>query len=136
MGSSRVRGRVRGHVLSLGTLQESQSREHLFKECTTWTKEIRELWSAVGEASGRREEAKDRYKSRKGFGYRVRQARARPRNTSIRGLLSDDRYTEAVLAFWEQRGWGRSKKEQFVNKRGRLPPRPPELRPGSEGAVA
>jgi hypothetical protein len=42
---------------------------------------------------------RDRLKSRKGFGYRVRQARARPSNTSITDLLSDDRYTEAVLAF-------------------------------------
>ena len=92
-----------------------QSREHLFKECTTWTKEIRELWSAVGEASGRREEAKDRYKSRKGFGYRVRQARARPSNTSIRGLLSDDRCTEAVLAFLGETGVGEVK-ERAIRK--------------------
>ena len=28
-----------------------QSREHLFKECTAWTSEIRKLWTAVGEAS-------------------------------------------------------------------------------------
>ena len=33
------------------------------------------------------------------FGFRVRQARARPSNTTIRGLLSDDRSTEAVLVF-------------------------------------
>ena len=31
-----------------------QSREHLFKKCRTWEKEIRMLWKAVGEASGRR----------------------------------------------------------------------------------
>lgn len=29
-----------------------QSREHLFKDCSAWTKEIRELWRAVGEAPG------------------------------------------------------------------------------------
>ena len=73
-----------------------QSGERLFKECTAWTKEIRELWTAVGEASGGRAH---HFKSRKGFGYRVRQARARPSNTSIRDLLSDDRFTEAVLMF-------------------------------------
>lgn len=28
-----------------------QSREHLFKECPTWKKEIRELWNKVGDAS-------------------------------------------------------------------------------------
>ena len=76
-----------------------QSREHFFKECTAWTKEIRELWTAVGEASGRRERAEDRFKGRRGFGYRVKQARARPSNTSIRDLLSNDRYTETALSF-------------------------------------
>ena len=78
-----------------------QSREHLFKECKAWTAEIRELWTAVGEASGGREQTNEPFKSRKGFGYKVRQARARPRNTSVRDLLSDDRYTEAVLRFLE-----------------------------------
>ena len=86
-------GRVR-HVL-VGR----QSREHLFKECRTWKTEIRELWTAVGKASGGREQSDGPFRSRKGFGYRVRQARARPSNTSIRDLLSDDRYTEAVLRF-------------------------------------
>ena len=55
----------------------------------------------VKEASGGRgtgEQTQARFKSR-GFGSRVRQARARPSNTSIRDLLSDDRYTEAVLDF-------------------------------------
>ena len=31
-----------------------QSREHLFKECKAWEKEIRELWMAVGSISGKR----------------------------------------------------------------------------------
>lgn len=39
------------------------------------------------------------FKSRKGFGHGVSQARARPSNTAIQDLLSDGRYTEAVLAF-------------------------------------
>ena len=73
-----------------------QSWEHLFKECTAWTKEIRELWTIVGKASGGREVTQDPFKSRKGFGFPVRQARARPRNTSIRDLLPESRYTEAV----------------------------------------
>ena len=42
------------------------------------------------------------FKSRKGFGFHVRQARARPSNTTIRELLSDDRYIEAVLEFLEE----------------------------------
>lgn len=77
-----------------------QSRGHLLKECTAWTKEIKELWAAVGEASrGRAQASEDRFRGTRGFGYRVRQARERLSNTSIRGLLSDDRYTEAVLGF-------------------------------------
>ena len=46
---------------------------------------------------GRAEAGEDRFKSRKGFGYRVRQAKARPSNTTIRDLLSDGWYTEAAL---------------------------------------
>ena len=76
-----------------------QSREHLFKECRTWEKEIRELWEAVGRASGARDDTGEPFKSRKGFGYRIRQARARPSNTSVGDLLSDDRFSGAVLDF-------------------------------------
>ena len=54
---------------------------------------------AVGEASGSRAQVSDPLKSRTGFSYRVGLARARPSNTLIRDLLSDDRYTEAVLVF-------------------------------------
>ena len=56
----------------------------------------KELWAAVGENFEGRDATGDPFKSRKGFGYRVRQARARPGNTSIRDLLSDDRYTEVL----------------------------------------
>jgi hypothetical protein len=94
-----------------------QSRDHLFKECRRWEKRLRNLWSAVGKISGRRQEGDGPFKSRKGFGFHVRQARARPSNTTVRELLSNDRYTEAVLDFWERRGWGRSRRELFVNKR-------------------
>ena len=79
-----------------------QSRDHLFKECMTWKKEIAELWEEVGKISGkRREVGKDGgpYRSRKGFGFHVRQARARPSNTTVRELLTNDRYTRAVLEF-------------------------------------
>ena len=76
-----------------------QSRDHLFKECKRWSKEIKELWSAVGKISGRREDGEGPFRSRKGFGFHVRQARARPSNTTIRELLSNSRYTEAVLSF-------------------------------------
>ena len=77
--------------------KERDSREHFFKECNAWTKEIWELWVKVGEASGKRKEGRrGALKSRKGFGFRVRQDRAMPSNTTIRDLPSDDRYTEAV----------------------------------------
>ena len=76
-----------------------QSREHLFKECRSWAKEIRELWTSVGKISGRREQTGRPFRSRKGFGYGVRQARARSSNTSVRDLLSGEQYTDAVLKF-------------------------------------
>ena len=57
------------------------------------------MWSAVGKASGRRQEGDGPFRSRRGFGFHVRQARARPSNTTVRELLSNSRYTEAVLDF-------------------------------------
>ena len=60
---------------------------------------------------GRREQADEPFKSRKGFGYKIRQARARPSNTSVRDLLSDDRYTEAVLSFLRETKVGEVKAE-------------------------
>ena len=39
------------------------------------------------------------FRSRKGFGLHVRQARARPSNTTIRELLSNSKYSDAVLEF-------------------------------------
>ena len=56
----------------------------------------------IGNISGRRDKEKgsDRpFKSRRGFGFRVRQARASPSNTTVRELLSDKRFTGAVLDF-------------------------------------
>ena len=69
-----------------------QSRDHLFKECVMWKKEIDELWKEVGRISGRRGEGENGrdegpFKSRKGFGFHVKQARARPSNTTVRELL-------------------------------------------------
>ena len=76
-----------------------QSRDHLFKECRRWEEGVGKLWDAVGRASGRRPEGDGPFKSRKGFGFHVRRAVARPSNTAVRELLSNDRYTEAVLDF-------------------------------------
>ena len=61
--------------------------------------------------SGRKEQTEDRFKSRKGFGYRVRQARARPSNTSVRELLSNERYTDAVLKFLRDSKVGKFKED-------------------------
>ena len=70
------------------------SQPHFFQE-------IRKPWTEVGKATGRRETTEDPFKSRKGFDYRVRQARASPSNTSIRDLLSNSRYADAVLEYLE-----------------------------------
>lgn len=82
------------HVLVVQ--QEKASREHLFEGCIAWTGKIRELWQKAGDASGKREDKEEcALKSKKGFGFRVRQAEQH----MIRDLLSDGRYTEAVQAF-------------------------------------
>ena len=63
------------------------------------------MWRTVGGISERRngEEGASRpFRSRKGFGFHVRQARARPSNVTVRELLSDRRYTGAVLDFLEK----------------------------------
>ena len=94
MGVDRFR-----HLL---VVQRQEGRGHFFKE---WSTEIRELWTAVGKASGKREQdGLDKpLKSRKGFGCRVKQARSRPSNTSVRELLWNDRYAEV---FREYEGGG------------------------------
>ena len=56
----------------------------------------------MGELSGKREHGRNRLRSRKSFGYGVRQSRARPSNTTVRDLLSNERYTEAVLRFLKE----------------------------------
>ena len=73
-----------------------------FLRSAAWEKEIRELWSTVGRLSGKKgakEGMGEPFKSRRGFGFQVKQARARPSNTTVRELLSNNRYTEAVLVF-------------------------------------
>ena len=42
------------------------SRDHLFKECKAWEKEIKELWTTVGKIAGKREEGDGPFKSRRG----------------------------------------------------------------------
>ena len=88
-----------------------QSREHLFKECRTWKSEIRKLWTEVGEISGAGTNGGENrgvyeiYKGRKGFCFGVAKRKRRP----VRDLLSDERFTEAVLKFLEETGVGKVK---------------------------
>ena len=89
-----------------------QTREHPFKECIAWMKEIRQLWEDIANVAGTRgapARTRPTWKSKRGFGYHVRQAAARPRNTSIRDLLGNDRYREAVLGFLTNKGRGSSR---------------------------
>ena len=71
-------------------------------ECVAWKDEIRTLWKRVGEASvsdKRRESTQGRrYRGRKGFclGFT---GEAGPGNAPVKKLLSDSRFTEAVIDF-------------------------------------
>ena len=96
-----------------------QSREHLFKECRSWGKEIKELWSTVGKISGKRS-ARDGvdipFKSKKSFGFHVRQERG----PAIPWSGSFCRTTDTQRRFWTswvKPGWERLKKGLFVDKR-------------------
>ena len=81
--------------------RDRQSREHLFNECPAWETGIRELWGAVGSIAVRRKrpECTGVHKSRKSFRYAVQCSSARPSNLAIRDLLSDNRFTGAVIDF-------------------------------------
>ena len=78
---------------------------------------IHRLWEEVGNISGKRM-PEDRQrpensgyppKSRGGFRYRIREAKAKPRNKAIRELLGNDAYTEAVLSFLRKTDAGKAK---------------------------
>ena len=97
-----------------------QSREHLFKECRAWKKEIRELWKRVGEISNTSTDAevkslgKRGKKRKKGFGFCSHEYRIRPGNCTVGRLMSDSRFTEAVLIFLESTQVGLVKKGVIV----------------------
>ena len=86
-----------------------QTSEHLFKECRAWKDEIRSLWKKVGEISGdiRVRSGGEIYKGRKGFCFGVDRKIVRPGNTSVRKLLGDERFMEAVLKSLEYTGVGK-----------------------------
>ena len=84
-----------------------QSREHLFKECRTWKEEIKKLWKEVGEISiadrdtkeGNSEDQRSGKRRKKGFGFMSQEYRVRPGNCTVGRLMSDPRFTDAVLSF-------------------------------------
>ena len=94
-----------------------QSREHLFKECRIWKEEIRKLWKEVGEISGEGSKGPGRAglrRRRKGFGFSSHEFRVGPGNCSVRKLLCEPLYTEAVLRFLESTTVGKIKKGVIV----------------------
>ena len=97
-----------------------QSREHLFKECRAWKKEIRELWKRVGEISSASKDAEDisvgkkKRRRRKGFGFFSQEYKVSPGNCTVGRLMSDSRFTEAVLIFLESTQVGLVKKGVLV----------------------
>ena len=106
-----------------------QTREHLFKECSTWKKEIRMLWKEVEKATrgqgrgGRESRHISRYKGRKGFGlFRRTEAGEgysgrRPGNTPVRVLMSDERCIPAVLSFITSTRCGQIKEGIILERR-------------------
>lgn len=73
------------------------------------------MWEKVGDPLGERKRGSEKawrgganpLKSRKGFGYDVREARRRPGNLTVRDFLGNE--TEDVLEFWEIQVWGQSR---------------------------
>lgn len=92
-----------------------QTREHLFKECRAWKDETRSLWKEVGGISGdiRVGTGGEIYKGRKGFCFGMDRKVVRPGNTSVRKLLGDERFVEAVL---ECTGVGRVKQGVMLDR--------------------
>ena len=99
-----------------------QTREHLFKECRAWKEDIRTLWKEVGEISDadRIKEnrglggPKRRVKRNKGFGFFTQEHRVRPGNCRVGRLMSDPRFTSAVLSFLRNTQVGLIKKGVIV----------------------
>ena len=99
-----------------------QSREHLFKECHSWKEEIKNLWKEVGEISVADRDIKDGKEGgqrkgkrrKKGFGFLAHEQRVRPGNCTVGRLMSDPRFTEAILAFLRDTQVGLIKKGVIV----------------------
>ena len=100
-----------------------QSREHLFKECRAWKNEIRKLWREVGEISGADKTGDERRsgsqkgggkRRKKGFGFVTHEYTVRPGNCSVGRLMSDTRFTDAILSFLRDTQVGLIKKGVIV----------------------
>lgn len=97
----------------------ADSREHLFKECRTWKEEIGTLWREVGDISGncRGEDLGNICKGRKGFCFGMEKKHIRPGNCSVGKLMSDSRFTEAVLKLLGSIGVGKIKEGVVFKER-------------------
>ena len=99
-----------------------QTREHLFKECRAWKDEIKMLWKEVGDISDadKTEEERGsgslgkRLRRKKGFGFFTHEHRVRPGNCRVGRLMSDPRFTSAVLSFLRNTQVGLIKKGVIV----------------------
>ena len=101
-----------------------QTREHLFKECRAWKDEIRTLWKEVGDISDADRTNEERgsgdagkglkRKRHKGFGFFTREHTVRPGNCRVGRLMSDPRFTGAILSFLRNTQVGLIKKGVIV----------------------
>ena len=75
------------------------------------------MWEKVGSISGKRkpgeQEGEKQYghslRSRRGFRYNVREEKARPSNTTVRELMGNYAYAEAILSFLRETDEGKVK---------------------------
>ena len=107
-----------------GYRQGRQNWEHLFKECKRWKADFHLLWDKVGNISGkgnpgnkRERGSMDTLRSKRGLGYSVREAKARPSNTAVRELIGNGAYTEASLPFL-RRAQGKSTQDFWIRAQG------------------
>lgn len=77
-----------------------QTREHLFKECIVWRKEVRKLWKEMRLASRSGKETRPWrvWKGREDFGYQF-QCGARPGNATERTVVRQERHADGVPDF-------------------------------------
>ena len=86
-----------------------QGREHRFRECKRWGKEIRRLWEEAGNTSGKREPERQEGRGQEGHGHAFgKQERTRPSNTAIKELVGNEADAEAALSFLKHTGVGKA----------------------------